>query len=361
MTIAVPAAGYDLPIHDLPPGQPLVEVSPCPVCQYDWAQPRLQVAASSLKVVVCPECGLGRLWPMPTSEVIASFYSQSYYGAEGSKFGTLVELLVRWVAMRRARFLSRHIPPGGRVLEVGCGRGVLLGSLADRGYEVHGVELNAEAFEGIDPRVQRHVAGTLSELNFPSGHFDEVIVWHVLEHLQDPRLTIREIQRVLKAGGTMVVAVPNYSSWQARWSGCAWFHLDLPRHLFHFPVEALKRLISDEGFVCTETHHFSLRQNPFGWVQSLLNRWTRLPRNGLYVLLQKRRSTQPPPFSRRQRFQQLLAWWLGMPIALLLSILEAAFRRGATIHVVARSLPPSQNGSLDRHGSQLAVTERDKR
>jgi 2-polyprenyl-3-methyl-5-hydroxy-6-metoxy-1,4-benzoquinol methylase len=208
--------------------------------------------------------------------------------------------------------------------------------MVDRGFEVHGVELNELAFEGIDRRVQQHVSASLSELRFASGYFDEVIIWHVLEHLPDPRGTIREIRRVLKAGGTLVVAVPNFSSWQSRWTASAWFHLDLPRHLFHFPLAALQRLISEEGFVCTATHHFSLRQNPFGWLQSVLNRWTRLPRNGLYVQLQKRPSSHAPPVDPWTRFQLWLAFWVGMPLAIGMSIVETLFRGGGTVHVVAR-------------------------
>jgi len=310
------------------------------VCRTTTAIPRFQVDASTMQVVVCPNCGLGRTWPVPTSEQIETFYSQAYYGEDGSKFGALVELLVRWVAARRARFLSRHVPSGGRILEVGCGRGVLLKVLVNRGFEVHGVELNAQAFHGIDPGVHQHVSATLSALQLPAGHFDEVIIWHVLEHLRDPREAIREIRRVLKMGGTMVLAVPNFSSWQARWARNAWFHLDLPRHLFHFPLDALKQMITDEGFVCAGTHHFSLRQNPFGWLQSALNKLTKLPRNGLYVLLQRRPADQSPPYSSRQRFQMLLAWWIGMPCALILSILEAIFRQGATIHIVAHAHSP---------------------
>ena len=338
-TITVPYAGYDLRVEAIPPGERTpVTVTPCPVCQRVTSEPWYQLADSSLRVVVCPDCGLGRLWPLPPPEVIGSFYSQAYYGEEGSKFGSLVEFMVRWVAARRARFLARHVPAQGRILEVGCGRGVLLGALVDRGFEVHGVELNTQAFQGIDPQVHQHVSATLSDLHFPEGYFDQVIIWHVFEHLPNPRETIHEIRRVLRTGGTMVLAVPNFSSWQSRWAGNAWFHLDLPRHLFHFPIEALTRLINDEGFVVTRSHHFSLRQNPFGWLQSALNKLTRLPRNGLYVLLQRRPADQPKPFDSRTRFWLMLAWWLGMPWTVPLSILEALARRGATIHVVAKAV-----------------------
>ena len=71
----------------------------------------------------------------------------------------------------------------------------------------------------------------------------------------------------------LIVAVPNFSSWQARWAGAAWFHLDLPRHLFHFPLPALRRLLEECGLACRSEHHFSLRQNPFGCALSTQMGW----------------------------------------------------------------------------------------
>jgi SAM-dependent methyltransferase len=156
----------------------------------------------------------------------------------------------------------------------------------------------------------------------------------VLEHLSDPRRTLREIGRILKPGGRLIVAVPNYSSVQARWSGPAWFHLDLPRHLFHFPVAGLRRLLVDSGFTLRSEHHFSLRQNPFGWVQSALNRLGRLPRNGLYTLL-KSRPGAAPAYGLPARVVFRLAYWMGMPIACGLSVAEALARSGASVCIVS--------------------------
>ena len=131
-----------------------------------------------------------------------------------------------------------------------------------------------------------------------------------------------------------MVAVPNLSSIQARWAGSTWFHLDLPRHLFHFPLPGLRRLLEECRFTCQSEHHFSLRQNPFGWVQSFLNRNRSLPRNSLYTLLQRKQS-EAKPFTRLIRFRLRLAYMLGMPIGLMLSVLAAMVRNGATVHVVA--------------------------
>jgi SAM-dependent methyltransferase len=159
----------------------------------------------------------------------------------------------------------------------------------------------------------------------------------VLEHLPNPRETLTEIRRILRPGGKLAVSVPNFSSIQARWAKAAWFHLDLPRHLFHFPLPALRQLLEDCGFECTSEHHFSLRQNPFGWVQSWLNRRPGLPRNGLYRLLKRGNSGHAELFDRSTRFKLLAGYYLGMPFAIVGSIAAAALRCGATVCVMAKS------------------------
>jgi SAM-dependent methyltransferase len=219
------------------------------------------------------------------------------------------------------------------VLEVGCGRGVILGTLADLGFDVHGQEISAEATRGADPRARITIAAHLKDAGYDAGYFDAVVIWHVLEHLPDPRGTLEEIQRVLAPGGRVVVAVPNFSSLQARLTGADWFHLDLPRHLYHFPLDALKLLLVRTGFRVTEEHHFSLRQNPFGWIQSWLNHVGSLPRNGLYELLHQRQRGASPPFDPLTRGALQLGFPLLAPFALAATAFETVVRSGASVYV----------------------------
>ena len=123
--------------------------------------------------------------------------------------------------------------------------------------------------------------------------------------------------------------------WQARWAGPAWFHLDPPRHLFHFTASNLKRLLASVEFDCRSEHHFSLRQNPFGWIQSALNLVPWLPRNSLYALLHRRHDgpVRPPAVSFRKRIELHALLVLLSPAALLLSIAAGPLRLGGSEQV----------------------------
>jgi SAM-dependent methyltransferase len=326
---------YGLEVREVDPAGGPVDVPPCVVCRGRRARMRFAVESLRGGVAVCETCGLGRLEPMPSSEEVATFYPESYYGEPGTKFMPTVERLVRWVGARHIGFLSKHLAAGDRVLDVGCGRGVVLAPLADHGFEVHGVEISSDATEGADPRAEIRIAAHLGDAGYPEAFFRQVIIWHVLEHLPDPRETLVEVHRVLEPAGRLVVAVPNFSSLQARWLAAGWFHLDLPRHLYHFPLPALRRLLEDTGFEIESEHHFSLRQNPFGWIQSLLNLSKRLPRNGLYSLLHERRGAEAQPFSLGVRALLYAILVAASPLAIAFSLVAALLRRGATVHVVA--------------------------
>ncbi len=303
---------------------------------------RFEIEQFAGSVVECTGCGLGRMNPLPSDEDLAALYPDAYYGEPGTKFQPMVERVVRAIAERHISFLSQGLPAGGRILDVGCGRGVVLGPLADRGFDVHGVEISAEAARGADDRAEIRIASKLSDAEYAASSFDQIIIWHVLEHLRDPVGTLNEAHRILKPGGRLIVAVPNFESCQARCCGAAWFHLDLPRHLYHFPLRTLGEALQQSGFRLSSTHHFSLRQNPFGWIQSVLNRFPSLPRNGLYALLHRRAAGEPAPFDPRTRAR--LRFWsaLGAPFALACSVLAAAIRSGATVHVVAERLEPAR-------------------
>ena len=314
-----------------------IAVAGCTVCGSTRATPRFSVEGCDSPIVVCDCCGLGWFEPMLSPEAVAALYPGEYYGEPGAKFLPILEWAVRAVAARHVRFLSAGLAPGAAVLDIGCGRGVTLSPLADRGLEVHGLEVNEQAARGADPRASIRIAADLVAAQYEAEQFDQIVIWHVLEHLADPRGTLEECARLLKPGGRLVVAVPNFESWQARFGGPGWFHLDAPRHLFQFPLSALRELLKRCGFDCGEAYHFSLRQNPFGWLQSLQNRLDPEHPNRLYTAMQLSGQSQAQEGASPLRRLGAVAPWLllGAAPALLLSVLEAVCRSGATVHVMA--------------------------
>ncbi len=313
-----------------------VQTQPCLVCNYASARPLYAIEGIEERLVTCDRCGLGSLHPLPTSERIADFYPAEYYGTPEAKCEPLVEAVVRHGARSRVKSMLAGVKPGARVLDIGCGRGFLSRGLLDQGFEAHGVEMSAAAAAGADPRAQIRVAPHLQDARYETNQFSVVILWHVLEHLRHPEETLAEVARILEPGGRLIIAVPNFGSMQSRWAGADWFHLDLPRHLYHFSDGTLVRFVERQGFAMRSLRHFALLQNPFGWLQSVLNRVTGTPRNSLYSLLHRRDDeSHCRQLSRTQRALLRAAYWFGLPVAGLLSVLEALRREGGTVAMVA--------------------------
>ena len=317
-------------------GESPVRTSPCIACHSTSARRLYSIEGVSEELVECENCGLGSLFPMPTAERIQSFYPAEYYGEPTAKFEPLVEYGVRLGAKMRVESLVGDLPSGSKVLDIGCGRGVMLRALLDLGHEAHGVEIAPEAASGADPRAQIRIAPELAKADYEENSFDAVIMWHVLEHLPHPEKTLAEIRRILRPGGRLILAVPNFGSLQSRRTGNHWFHLDLPRHLYHFTPETLQRLLACNEFHYESVRHMAMLQNSFGWLQSMLNRVSNTPRNSLYSLLH--RGGEHPvvqSLSMWQRVKLKLGYWTGLPIAAAVSLFEAAAGQGGTIAVTA--------------------------
>ena len=232
----------------------------------------------------------------------------------------------------KSRRCSRLDRRQGRILEIGCGRGLLLQQLARLGHECHGIERSALAArraaqtEGLQVYTQ-----PLEQCHFAEQHFDAVILWHVLEHLDHPRTTLALISRVLKPGGLLYLEVPNLTSLQSCATGKNWFHLDLEHHLYHFSPDGLHRLLLSSGFRIEKTSTLSLEQGPYGILQSSLNVIGR-ERGKLYRILKREIS----PALRVKLGQFALAGALALP-SLFFALIEAAIGRGGVLRVVARS------------------------
>lgn len=250
----------------------------CPFCKSDKTEKLFsldkRVCGDRFSVVSCKDCGIAWTSPLPDEAEIAQFYPEEYHGKSGrQRFMPVIELLVRLSRKKRAKEIVRlNLGKPGKILDIGCGRGWMLSILKDWGWEACGTELSLESSSFAREKLHLNVATKkVSDCAFPADHFDVVTLWHVLEHLHDPLSTMKEINRVLKNNGALIVEVPNFGGFQARLFGNKWFHLDSPRHLFHFSAKSLRRSLEDAGFKVVKSRNLSWEYDLFGFVQSVLN------------------------------------------------------------------------------------------
>jgi len=299
----------------------------CPLCGEAGAE-RLFEAADPLSshrfdVRRCSRCSLAYVSPRPGPEKLPAYYPDGYFGRRHPVFRDF------FMGLR-----VRSLPPAGtdaRVLDIGCGRGDFLMACRRVGWQVVGVEQAGAPIMELRRELGLEVVGTDELHTLADASFDAVTLWHVFEHLAEPREVLRHVVRVLKPGGTVVVEVPNFGSWQARMGPRQWFHLDVPRHLLHFERASLHRMLEAEGLATARWSTFSAEYDAYGMMQSLLNRVSPTP-NWLFQLLIGRRWGGT-------LLDALAAAVLAPPLALLSTLVSAlapAFGQGGVLRVTAR-------------------------
>ncbi len=238
------------------------EEAACPLCGHESSTVLLEAgdplpapgAGLIFAVVRCAHCGLAYTNPRPTERSIGRFYPTDYRPHHRTGNGQRS----RRVSPLLSRFLGRPCgerrgalpwPGTGRLLDFGCGGGSFLRTMAERGWEVTGLDASEGAVEHIRNRLGLHaLVGSLPHSDLRPSSFDVVTMWHSLEHVHQPLAILREAYRLLVPGGKLIVATPNIRSLPYRLFGSSWFGLDLPRHLTHFEPDTLRAMLDTAGF-----------------------------------------------------------------------------------------------------------------
>jgi len=284
----------------------------------------------SFLLVECKNCRLIRLEPRPSPQELSRYYPREYWFApEDDTASKIEEQYRRFVLRDHVNFVMRAVESSGGnglVVDVGCGGGLLLRMLRERGMAVLGLEKSHEAASAAWKR--NHVAvvrGDLSEGPIERGTCAVVTMFHVLEHLHEPVSYLRSARDLLVPGGRLVIQVPNASSWQFLMFGEHWNGVDVPRHLVNYRQRDLEHLLDYCGFEVMRRKHFSLRDNPAGFASSIAP--------ALDPMARRVRKLKETP---AMKLVKDLIYFSILLAALPFTLFEAACGAGSTIMLEAR-------------------------
>ncbi|MCX7546585.1 class I SAM-dependent methyltransferase [Xanthomarina sp. F1114] len=209
--------------------------------------------------------GFLETFPQPNEEQLPEYYkTEDYISHTDSKRNLFEKVyhLVRAISLKRKlklinSFRLENKPEANftnkKLLDIGCGTGDFLETAKNDSWNIFGIEPNKQARDIANKKTKNAVFNVEQLLEFEKNSFDVITLWHVLEHLPNLEKQISNLQELLKPEGTLVIAVPNYKSYDALYYKKFWAAFDVPRHLWHFSQESISNLISKKDMKVVKT------------------------------------------------------------------------------------------------------------
>jgi 2-polyprenyl-3-methyl-5-hydroxy-6-metoxy-1,4-benzoquinol methylase len=241
----------------------MIEYSHCPVCLGTEFKEVFQakdytVSGNAFGVAHCSKCEHRFTNPVPSQAEIGPYYKSADYVSHTNTSKGLIHGLyqsVRKFTLKAKRRLveSKTGRDQGTHLDVGSGAGAFLATMKAAGWNTMGLEPDpdARAVAMADFGVEAKPIEELFQL--AAGSFDAITMWHVLEHVHQLDAYMQQLKALLKADGKLLIAVPNYTSLDARVFGPKWAAYDVPRHLYHFSPASMRHLLSRHGLALVGT------------------------------------------------------------------------------------------------------------
>lgn len=224
----------------------------CPVCGATSLNNFLEVkdhflSKESFSLSQCSNCSFVFTNPRPDTNNLEKYYqSEDYFSHSKKKKGLITILydLVKNYSLNRKFKLISSIKSTGKVLDIGCATGEFLNYFKNKGWTCFGIEPAENPRNYAINNYQLDVVTENALDSFEKESFDLITMWHVLEHVPNLNERIQQIDRLLKPDGLLIIALPNYLSWDAEHYKSFWAGYDVPRHLYHFSPQTISTLLS---------------------------------------------------------------------------------------------------------------------
>ncbi len=209
------------------------------------------VSGEAFELIQNSEYGFLETSPQPSSDKLPEYYeSEDYISHTNSKRNLFEKAyhLVRHISLKKKlKLINSFSSKEKKLLDVGCGTGDFLQTAKQNKWIVSGIEPNEQARTIANKKTDNSVYEIEQLLKFEPNTFDVITLWHVLEHLPNLDEHIAVFQKLLKPNGTLIIAVPNYKSYDATYYKQYWAAFDVPRHLWHFSKESISKLVSKKS------------------------------------------------------------------------------------------------------------------
>jgi SAM-dependent methyltransferase len=229
----------------------------CPVCKsqqikFALAAKDHTVSKENFEVWECADCTARFTQNIPIAAEIGVYYKSDAYVSHSNTKKGLVNQLYHWVrsfTLASKKRLIRKLTTlkTGNLLDVGAGTGAFAATMKKAGWQVTGLEPDETARQNAKQNYQLELNSPEDLYNQPSDHYDAITMWHVLEHVHDLHGYLDTFKRILKPNGTLFIAVPNYTSFDADTYKAFWAAYDVPRHLYHFSPHSMDILAEQHG------------------------------------------------------------------------------------------------------------------
>ncbi|MCR8667232.1 class I SAM-dependent methyltransferase [Aestuariibaculum sp. M13] len=206
------------------------------------------VSGEEFRLIKNSDFGFLETTPQPSLEKLPDYYkSEDYISHTDAKRNTFEKVyhIVRSYALnKKLQLINSFSSESKTILDIGCGTGDFLQTAQKNGWTVFGIEPNKEARGVANQKTHDSVFDVDQLSKFENYSFDVITLWHVLEHLSDLEDQISNFKKLLKPNGTLVIAVPNFKSYDAKYYKSFWAAFDVPRHLWHFDADSISKLFA---------------------------------------------------------------------------------------------------------------------
>ena len=183
--------------------------------------------------------------PRPDDQDLGAYYKSDNYishtDSNKTVFDRLYQAARSFALGRKKSWVKRWAPDAKKILDFGCGTGDFAAYMRNHGFDARGAEPDADARKIAEQKNPGCIRSTGDEL-LSDDRYDLITMWHVLEHIPNFLEVIERMKKKLNDEGTLIIAVPNFKSWDAQHYGSYWAAYDVPRHLNHFSPEGMRAL-----------------------------------------------------------------------------------------------------------------------